>query len=428
VTRDNALSSEDHGRRSSSTFAILAAWAVLGLSAFVMLGWLVRVPWMVQIVPGTTAMVFSTALCFLLLAAALLLTGRARPWCKPVQIVIGLVVLLVSVSTLAQYYFDSAPSLNLAGLHAWLNGNPGRMAPNTALAHAVAGFTVLLVVTARPGMRALAALVGAFAVSMFGVTGLIGYRLRPELMYGWHVETRMALHSGVAFALLGSGYAVAVYRAQQLSHLFRRREDLRVGLLGAGLMVLIGLLGGLVPFSLMQEQLVNALQNGLKLSFQSRHDLIVSEIQSSLQATRDFAHRPGIERELDRLRTDPNNRAARQYIETALQRHVADGPTGARLVDDRERPVASVGSMLGGSLELPLRVPGTAALLWDGEAAGLRVAQDIRLRGRRLGRVESTTRCRASRACARSRSGSAPAATWCCAYARRRPSAVCRPR
>ena len=361
------------------------------VGALAMLGWIVRVPWMVQIIPGTAAMVFSNALCLFLLAIALILTTIQRRWCKPVQTVIGIGVMLVGVTVMVQYYSDLALPHDMAGLHTWLNNNPGRMAPNTALAHALAGFTVLLVAHARPGTRAgMLALIGAFAVGMLGITGLVGYRLRPELLYGWHVETRMALHTGTAFVLLGIGYAAAAYRAQHLGELFRQREDLRVGLLGGGLMVFVGLVGGLAAFSLMQEQMLTVLQDGLKLSFQSRHDLIVSEIQSSIQATRDFAQRPGIEREFGRLHSDPGNHAARQYIETALHRHVSAGPTGTRLFDDRGRLVASAGSILGGNLELSLRQPGDVALLWNGEVTGLRVVQDILVSGRRLGRIEST--------------------------------------
>jgi diguanylate cyclase (GGDEF)-like protein/PAS domain S-box-containing protein len=392
VILDNTHSSDDDGRHPRPNITAVIGGSVAGVATLVMLGWMVRLPWMVQIIPGTTAMVFSNALCLFLLAIALILTTIQQRWCKPLQTLIGIGVLLVGVTVLAQYHFDLALPLDLAGLHTWLNGNPGRMAPNTALAHALAGLTVLLVAQARPGRRALPALIGAFAVAMLGITGLVSYRLHLELLYGWHIETRMALHTGTAFALLGIGYAVAAYRAQHLGELFRQREDLRVGLLGGGLMVFVGLVGGMAAFSLMQEQLLSVLQDGLKLSFQSRHDLIVSEIQTSIQSIRDFAQRPGIERELGRLSSNPENRAARYYIETALHRHVAAGPTGARLFDDRGHLVASAGSILGGNLELPLRQPGDAALLWNGEVAGLRVAQDIRVRGRQLGRIESTYR------------------------------------
>jgi len=389
VKPDKALSSEGDGWHGGPAIAVLTGWPVVGVAALVMLGWFVRVPWMVQIIPGSTAMVFSNALCLFLLGIALILTTLQQRWCKPVQTAIGIGVLLAGVTVMAQYYFDLVLPLDLAGLHAWLNDNPGRMAPNTALAHALAGLTVLLSAHARPGTRAVVpALIGAFAVGMMGITGLVGYRLHPELLYGWHVETRMALHTGMAFVLLGIGYAAAAYRTQQLGELFQQREDLRVGLLGGGLMVFVGLVGGLGTFALLQEQTESVLRNSLRLSFQSRHDLLVSEIPILIKATRDFANRPGIQRELTRLRVDPGDRSALQFIEAALNRHADAGPVGGRLYDARGRLLASVGPAHDAVLELPLQQVGNAALIWNGQSVNLRVVQLIRSNGIPLGRVE----------------------------------------
>lgn len=368
---------------------MFSGWLVTGLAALAMLGWLLRVPWMVQIVPGATAMVFTNALCMFLLGNALLLTTGARRWHRPALAAIGIAVLLTGIAVMAQYSFDLALPLDLPGLHAWFNGNPGRMAPNTALAHALAGLTVLLATFARPGAGALPALAGAFAVAMLGVTGLVGYRLHPELLYGWHIETRMALHTGAAFVLLGVALGVAVYRSRQLGELFRQREDLRVGLLAGALMVVVGLVGGIVAFALMQQQMVSVLHNGLRLSFQSRHDLIVSEISSAIQDTRAFAARPGVQRELARLRGRPGDPAAREFLRATINAYVKTGSSRARLFDDRGRLVASAGSLRGAVAELPLQRDGDVALLWDGRAAVLRVAKDIQMRGRRLGRIES---------------------------------------
>jgi diguanylate cyclase (GGDEF)-like protein/PAS domain S-box-containing protein len=389
VKLDEATLSEGAGRPPRRMFAAYIGWPVVGLAALVMLGWVVRVPWMVQIIPGTAAMVFSNALCMFLLGIALILTTVPRRWCKPVQTAIGIGVLAVGAIVTVQYQFDLALPLDLPGMHAWLNGNPGRMAPNTALAHALSGLTVLLVTHARPGLLALSALIGAFAVAMMGITGLVGYQMKPEVLYGWHVETRMALHTGTAFLLLGVGYAAVAYRSQRLDELFRQREDLRVGLLGGGLMVFVGLVGGIVAFTLMHEQMLSALQNGLKLSFQSRHDLIVSEVSTSVQATRHFASLPGVQRELSRLRANPGDQAARQFLTATLGAYGETKPSGARLFDGNGRLVASAGTMRGAALELPLPQVGDAAILWDGRDAGLRVAQDILDRGRRVGRIES---------------------------------------
>jgi len=375
-------------RRLSPVLFLSGAVAVL--AALVMLGWLVRVPWMVQIIPGSVAMVFSNAACLFLLAIALILMAVESRGYKPAATVIGLLVSAAGITVMVQYRFDIASPLDLPALHHWLNSNPGRMAPNTALTHALAGLTVLFVAFARPGWRALPALAGAFAVALLGVTGLVGYTLQPELLYGWHVETRMALHTGTAFMLLGIGWASTVYRRQQLGALFHEREDLRVGLLGGGLMVFVGLVGGVSAFSLMQDQMVSVLRDGLKLSYQSRNDLIAAEIQSVLDTARDFAGRPGVQRELARLDVHPDDPAARRYIETELQRHVTDSRREARVLDVRGRPVASTGRKPPAALELPLQPPGRASLLWDGAAASLRVVQDIVSGGRRLGRFEAS--------------------------------------
>ncbi len=374
--------------RLRPTIAALLAAPVVAVAVLAMLGWLLRIPWMVQIIPGSTAMVFLNALCLLLLGAALILATVPLRWCKSAQTVIGIGVALIGVTVMVQYRFDLALPLDLAEIHSWLNGNPGRMAPNTALAHTLAGLTVLLTTFARPGLRAVPAIIGAFSVVTLGVTGLIGYRVRPELLYGWHLETRMALHTAAAFVLLGIGFAVAVYRNQRLSALFHQREDWRVGLLAAGLMITVGLVSGLVTFSLLQRQTESVLQNSMQLSFESRHDLLATEIPIFLEATRDFAERPGIQRELMQLQATPGNRSALMFIEHELVRHTDSGSASGKIYDASERLLASVGPVPARTVEIPLPTAPGATLIWDGQAVYLHTMAVIRMKGVTLGRVE----------------------------------------
>jgi len=390
VTFDSTTSWDGVGGDPWCKAAAVAGWPVVGLAVLVMLGWIVRVPWMVQIIPGTVAMVFSNAFCMFLLGIALVLTTLSHRWCKPVQTAIGIGVLLVGMTVMLQYRLDLALPLDLPGLHSWLNNNPGRMAPNTALAHALSGLTVLLVVHARHGALAVLALIAAFAVTMLGVTGLVGYRLHPELLYGWHVETRMALHTGSAFLVLGIGYAVAAYRTQQLSEFFRTHEDLRVEVLSGALMVFVGLVPGLSAFTLLQEQTESVLRNGLRLSFKSDQDLLVSQVTTLVQATRNFANRPGIQNNLMRLRRNPDDHAARQALDAALDSHMGAMSVSGRLFDDRGRLLASAGSAHDASLVLPLRQEGEAALLWVDQSVSLRTAQPVLAQGLRVGRIELT--------------------------------------
>ncbi|MCK7580731.1 MAG: hypothetical protein MZV65_37235 [Chromatiales bacterium] len=368
--------------------ALLAGLPVAGMAALVMLGWVVRVPWMVQLIPGAVAMVFSNALCLLLLGVALVLTTVERHWCRPVQTAIGAVVSLAGAVVLVHYGRGMASPLDLPALHAWLANNPGRMAPNTALAHVFAGFTVVLAARARSPGPALAALAGALAVIVMGVTGLVGYRLHPELLYGWHVQTRMALHTGAAFVLVGTGLAAAIYRAHRLDLLFRRHEDLRVGLLAGALMVFVGLVGGLAAFILMQDQMSAVLHNGLRLSFNNRQALLANEIPALIREPLDFGSRPGIQRELARLRANPRDPSALLFIATAISRHVSTGPVSGRVFDARGRLVAGAGTADGAVFALPLPRAGNATLQWNGRLATLRAVAAVEVDGTRLGSVE----------------------------------------
>jgi diguanylate cyclase (GGDEF)-like protein/PAS domain S-box-containing protein len=390
VNLDQTALSEGADGARPRLIAAVAGGSVAGLAAVVLIGWVVRVPWMVQVIPGAVAMVFSNALCMFLLGISLVLTTVRPRWGRSVQTAIGVGVMLTGVTVMAQYRFGIALPLDLPGVHAWLNDNPGRMAPNTALAHALSGLTVLLAVHARRRALAVLAFIGAFAVAMIGVTGLVGYRMHPELLYGWNIETRMALHTATAFLLIGIGYMAAVYRMQQLGRLFRQHEDLRMELLVGALMVFVGLVGGLSAFTLLQEQTESLLRNGLRLSFKSGQDLLVSETATLVQATRNFANRPGIQSNLTRLRGNPGDPVARRALELALDNHVGTVPVGGRLFDARGRLVASAGPVLDAGLVLPLRHVGEAALFWDGQSAGLRTVQPILVQGVRVGRVELT--------------------------------------
>ncbi|MFO7602255.1 MAG: hypothetical protein R6X06_00400, partial [Gammaproteobacteria bacterium] len=165
---------------TAPTVIRLMGLAVMCLAALVMFGWLSQIPWLATLFPGVTTKVFSNVLCQFLLGLALILSTLQHPWCRLLQTLIGAVVLLVGGTVIVQYVYVWALPLDLGPLHHWLSGDPGRMAPNTALAYVFAGLTVLLLTHAGPGLRALPALIVAFVMVLLGLTGLLGYRLRPR--------------------------------------------------------------------------------------------------------------------------------------------------------------------------------------------------------------------------------------------------------
>lgn len=364
------------------------AGVLMALAAMVMLGWVLRVPGLVTLFPGATAMVFSNAACFLLLGLSLLLTAVRRAWCKPVQSFIGILVALTGGLVIMQYIYDLSLPLDLPALHTWLNDNPGRMAPNTALAHLLAGVTVLLATNAGPGMRALPALIGAFAVFLLGLIGLLGYRLRPELLYGWHVETRMALHTGAAFIVAGYGFFIATYRAQNIADLFRRREDLRMGLLGGALMIVIGLTGGLMAFTMLQGQLQSWVRDGLQDEFENRRAHMAAYLPHLIESTEAFAERPRLLREFAKLRLKPEDAGAHASLVALLAQQLRLGATAGIIYDANDFPVVLVGSRPEVQVILPLPNENAGAFLWDGRSVLLRSSHALVQEGINLGRVE----------------------------------------
>ncbi|MFO7603173.1 MAG: diguanylate cyclase, partial [Gammaproteobacteria bacterium] len=260
-----------------------------------------------------------------------------------------------------------------------------RMAPNTALAHVFAGLTVLLLTHAGPGLRALPALITAFTVIMLGLTGLLGYRLRPELLYGWHVEIRMALHTGVAFVVLGIGFFMSVYRVQKVAAFFHQREDLRVALLGGGLMILIGLSGGLVAFTFLQEQLQSWVRDGLQRDFDNRHAHITTYLPALIRSSQELARRPRLASLTQQARTQ---RSAYEPLLDMLTQQRASGAIAASIQDADGEVLARVGTITLAEVTLALPTQAGIALLWGQDQVLLRSRQPVEHDGRVIGQLE----------------------------------------
>lgn len=369
-------------------YPAVAGLLVAALAATVMAGWVAQVPWMVQIFPGATAMVFANALSLFLLGAALSLTATRFRWQAAVQTGAGVIAALIGATVLIQYAYGIDLPLDLPALHRWFH-HPGRMAPNTALAHVLAGLALVLMARAGNDRWALVALLVAFAVMVMGIVGLATYRLHPELLFGWDANIRMAIHTGAAFIALGAGIAAATYRTHRLSAFFRQREALRIGLLAGGLMTIVGLVAGLAAFSLLQERIDTTLRDGLTLAFRNRVDFMNNEIQHSLVSARNIAARPGIQRELIVLHTRPGDPAALRFLSDAVSSFAQFELTSARLRDAQGRVLVDVGSETVPVLAVKLSVADDAVLIWDGSSIGVRVRIPILHNDAVLGSIET---------------------------------------
>jgi signal transduction histidine kinase/CheY-like chemotaxis protein len=189
--------------RLSQTLAILTL--LLGLT--VLVGWTFNVESLKTVLPNYVSMKANTAFCFALSGAALLIgyLSRPRAWRKNICIILSSVVVLVAGMTLVEYatnqplgidqliFKDSAVSPGTS--------QPGRMAPNTALAFLFYGLAMVFL--SRGARGALAAHTLVLGGLFIALLSLIGYLFDARVFVSIFSLTRLALHTIAGFWMLG---------------------------------------------------------------------------------------------------------------------------------------------------------------------------------------------------------------------------------
>lgn len=193
--------------RKISSFAGILVIVIGGLA---MAGWVLDIPSLKSVFPGLVSMKTNTALCFLLGGVGTCLLaggGLNRVVRSPGQCCAGL-LLLVGLLTLLQYVFgldigiDQMIFKEAAGAFGTLS--PNRMAPTTAFNFSILGFAML--VFWRSELRGfVVAQVLTLIASLMGFLTLMGYAYGVREFLGIGRYTQMALHTAVAFMLLGAG-------------------------------------------------------------------------------------------------------------------------------------------------------------------------------------------------------------------------------
>ncbi|WP_165390719.1 sensor domain-containing diguanylate cyclase [Pseudoduganella lutea] len=257
---------------------------ILGVNT--MTGWLLQVPAMVEIVRGLVPMVFNTGLGFALTGMALLVGERRR---GQVRAMIGWSMLLLYSMTLAEHIVDASLGIDMAWVHQWYNyGNtrPGRMAPNSALGFMLIGAvnSALGRVDSRVTARLIVVL--TLCVLTIGLTGLGGYLLAPDLLFGWSRSARMAVHTATGMIAA----AIGMWAAWSGSSWYADRrfftEAGKVRLLGTAILIVVTTTVGLAGFVLMQESLEKAIEGRLLSVVQSRGPWLATITRETVQHAR----------------------------------------------------------------------------------------------------------------------------------------------
>lgn len=208
----------------------LSRWAIRALTValmvmalLVMIGWKIDSSLLVQIYPTLVPMQFNTALCFLMSGSSLFVATTNH---RSLASLGGIAVILLSGLTGAQYLLgvDFGIDQFFAEHHiTTLTSNPGRMSPNSSIGFILVGLAIVLeaFLWEDDYFHARYFIFGGIILALSGVA-IVGYITQVRTSYGW-AYSGMALHTSVAFFLIGLCIVSLAYQHHELSIIQRKR-------------------------------------------------------------------------------------------------------------------------------------------------------------------------------------------------------------
>ena len=209
-----ALRSETNPQSGAALVAAASGASVAALGGLVVAGWLTVAVALIQVLPGFPPMQYNTALGFMICGAALL--AAALDLRRPTALLGGLAAVM-GLATICEYLLHADLGIDDLLVETYVMtgvSNPGRMAPNSALALTLIGAGLLcLSCKANSVRRHLPpALFGSIVIAL-GTAALVGYAAGIPGAYGWGHFNRMAIHTALGFILLGGGVVGLAWNA-----------------------------------------------------------------------------------------------------------------------------------------------------------------------------------------------------------------------
>lgn len=179
------------------------AWLVLAVACAVVAGWMLDIRLLTSIAPGYNTMKFNTAVCLVLLAAAVLL------WSRPLSLVLAVAVALLATATLVEITFSRSfgiDELIFRDIYVTGAAPPGRMALATALSLLALSLAIWCV---RAGRRRLAETL-IFLPLLASSTAVLGYLYDAEQFYSVASLASVAVHTAATLLILSFALLAAM--------------------------------------------------------------------------------------------------------------------------------------------------------------------------------------------------------------------------
>jgi PAS domain S-box-containing protein len=363
---------------------------ILSLGLTVIFGWLSHNAIFIQMRPELVGMVFNTALCFTLLAIALLLPVRRWPRNIQLRVVIGWVLIAVATLSIMENIFGLDLGLDLRSFQSWLkdgNPHPGRMALNTSVGFILAGSILILSRQVNTRARGLIIQLATFFLMFIGLTGLVGYLLQLDLLYGFKA-TRMAAHTaaGMVVAALGlwdSWFYAEWYRSRKYF-----TDGDKIVFVGTALLVIVSLTAGISGFAAQQTTFERVLGENLNFAIKNQNTLLHVEVDQTIENAQGAAARPNLIRLTRELSLHPESESLRNELTVIAQSILVTGTSGIAIYDTDNRELVRLGVFSKQPpIVVDLGLPISAVLLWS-QGYYLKTSLAILDKKNRVGRLE----------------------------------------
>jgi len=342
--------------------------ACLGLT--VMAGWNLQSSLLVQLNPEFVAMVFNSAICFVLLGIAFLLPAFNLAKIPALRALIGLIVSGMATAVLLGTAFNTSLGIDFYSLHFWVSdGNPwpGRMAPNSAIGFLLAGLVLMLSRRVTSRAKAIAVHIATFTILILGLTGLVGYTLQLDLLYSWFKASPMPVYTAVGMILTGVGLWSSWHHADwyRTGHYFR--DDEKIAFVSAALLIMVAITAGVAGFAAQESTLEKTLSENLSLAVKHRSAVFHSQINQSALKAKSTAERLTLIKLIGELNTQPADKHATDELNFIGQNILDSGVTGVAIYGNLNRRLLKMGHLSSRPpIETDAGLATQASFLWDG--------------------------------------------------------------
>lgn len=203
--------------------ALQSSVLVLAGGCIVLLGWLANIELLKSVYPNFVSMKFNTALCFMLIGAALSieLKNNLKKYSFFSKLLGGLAAFLGLISFVQLFGYNFAiDEFFMRDTTAYIKGeeNPGRMSPLTAICFLLSGLALLLIKQASKKSVKIYQLL-LHAVTLIGTVAVLGYLFSIPKLYNFSTANAMALHTSILFIVFSIS-ASLIYPDSGITSLF----------------------------------------------------------------------------------------------------------------------------------------------------------------------------------------------------------------